>query len=300
MQVISKASDEGISFLGDKEGLVTRAYRDSGGVITIGYGFTMGSKIFADYWMQTRGHALRMGDTITRAESNKLLKALVNEEYGSAVSRKLKPTAQHVFDGSTSGVFNMGTGSLDWKWAKALAAGDIALGARLLLTTAITAAGRPLLGLKRRRAAESHLILTGEYGTVSSTSPSAHSITVEEIREYQRQLKELGFYSGDIDGVKGPLTKGAVENFQRAHGLRVDGNVGNATRSTLARALDAKLRNTTATGGGLATGTGSTAVLDGTSPLTVVLVAVGVFIIISVGFWLWSNRGRVTGQRTMS
>ena len=37
----------------------------------------------------------------------------------------------------------------------------------------------------------------------------------------------------DLDGIYGPATVGAVENYQRAHHLAVDGIVGPATRSAL-------------------------------------------------------------------
>lgn len=298
MTTISTASDQDVAFIGDKEGFVSRTYRDSGGVLTIGFGFTMGSKVFASYWLQTRGHALRMGDTMTRAEGNKLLKALLNEEYGAAVARKVKPTVQHIFGGATSAAFNMGIGGLDWKWGKALAQGLIKEAAALLRVTAITAGGRRLSGLVKRRAAEAHLIETGEYLISPTSTPASQSLDVEAVREYQQQLKTLGYYTGDVDGSRGPLTKGAVENFQRANGLKVDGVVGPATRATLIRALEDKLRNASSSGGGLAIGTGSTALPIETSPLSIVLLATAAFIIIALGFWLWSNRGRFTGVRT--
>jgi peptidoglycan hydrolase-like protein with peptidoglycan-binding domain len=46
------------------------------------------------------------------------------------------------------------------------------------------------------------------------------------VRRLQRRLAALGFAPGRVDGRDGPLTMRAVERFQRAHGLRVDGIVG--------------------------------------------------------------------------
>ena len=39
------------------------------------------------------------------------------------------------------------------------------------------------------------------------------------VRRLQLRLRTLGFRPGPIDGLFGPLTQGAVERFQRAHGL---------------------------------------------------------------------------------
>ena len=49
----------------------------------------------------------------------------------------------------------------------------------------------------------------------------------------QEDLKYLQFYTGAIDGSIGPASKLAVRNFQRTHGLRVDGSVGPNTRAKL-------------------------------------------------------------------
>ena len=46
------------------------------------------------------------------------------------------------------------------------------------------------------------------------------------ILSYQKVLKELGYYTGKLDGLFGPLTKKAVVNFQKANGLMVDGIIG--------------------------------------------------------------------------
>ncbi len=55
----------------------------------------------------------------------------------------------------------------------------------------------------------------------------------EEVRRLQQRLKELGYYSGKVDGDFGSGTKNAVIWFQRQHGLSVDGIAGNATKTAL-------------------------------------------------------------------
>ena len=48
-------------------------------------------------------------------------------------------------------------------------------------------------------------------------------------RQVQEALKNAGFYQGAIDGKNGPLTKDAIKEFQRVHGLTDDGVVGRQT-----------------------------------------------------------------------
>jgi len=45
----------------------------------------------------------------------------------------------------------------------------------------------------------------------------------------QRNLTELGYYHGAVDGVYSPITKAAVLSFQQDNGLRADGAVGAET-----------------------------------------------------------------------
>lgn len=55
-----------------------------------------------------------------------------------------------------------------------------------------------------------------------------------EAKDAQRALQRLGLYDGDLDGKFGPLSKTALEVFQRAWRLPVNSNLNVMTRRTLA------------------------------------------------------------------
>lgn len=54
-----------------------------------------------------------------------------------------------------------------------------------------------------------------------------------EIRKVQEKLIELGYLSGEADGVMGAATSGALGVFQRDNGLDVTGEIDDATRAQL-------------------------------------------------------------------
>jgi len=313
MSVIT-ASEKLIPFTSAFEGTVLKAYKDSGGVITIGIGCTWLSAAFRRYWTAKRGHKLRMGDTMTAAEASEALALLIREEYAPPVAERFAGTGikQHEFDAATDVSYNCGPGALKWKWATALASRAISAAASKLRVTAVTARGssKPLRGLLRRRAAEALLLETGNYGRAHKTQPAVSS-THSDTKEYQAQLVTLGF-DIVVDGVAGPVTITAVRAFQRDKELTIDGRVGPATRATLVRAIEAKrsaqiTTGATATSG--ATGAGiETTIAPSVPPADNVfdwsvamsganwaLWAAVVAIILTVA---WRNRGIVLRKRT--
>lgn len=301
-------SPAAVAFTEAHEGVVLKAYRCPAGVITIGAGFTMGSKVFAAWWKARHGRALAMGDTMTRAESSEVLGKLLNEEYGAAVNAKIGAKIQHHHDGATSVAYNCGTGALAWRWAQALKRGAIGECGSLLRDTAVTANGRKLAGLVKRRAAEARLIETGDYGIVRVAElPPSVSASSADVRWYQEQLAALG-YAVKVTGLRQAKDSDiAVRAFQRDQKLTVDGIVGPATRATIIRALDAKDQKTMTAGGGV-TGTAvgggevvsttpDASALDPSALLPVLYWGIGIAVVVAIAFLAWRYRGKFTGRR---
>lgn len=62
---------------------------------------------------------------------------------------------------------------------------------------------------------------------------SKEGSTGDEVRKIQLKLKELGFYTGAIDGKYGIQTAAAVRKFQQYYGLTSDGIAGDQTIAAL-------------------------------------------------------------------
>lgn len=66
-------------------------------------------------------------------------------------------------------------------------------------------------------------------------SPGADAVADVRLLRIQTELQTLGYYSGDLDGLKGPQTQAAIEAFQRKQKLPV---TGEASDTILARLQD--------------------------------------------------------------
>ena len=77
---------------------------------------------------------------------------------------------------------------------------------------------------------------TGGNGLLTTGDGYAHPQGSTRVRALQRRLRTLGLRPGPVDGFFGAATKAAVERFQHALGLQVDGIVGPRTRQALRRA----------------------------------------------------------------
>ena len=141
-----KISQKGLNLIKSFEGLELKAYKDSVGVVTIGYGST--------------GAHVSMGQTLTVQQAEDLLRKDVSR-FEEGVGKLVKVTInQNQFDALVSFSFNLGLGNLSSSTLlKKLNAGDYE-GASLEFERWNKAGGKVLNGLTRRRLAEKELFLS--------------------------------------------------------------------------------------------------------------------------------------------
>lgn len=253
------ASTKIVQFIGGHEGFVSSWYLDPVHVPTIGYGFTWGSAVFRNWWQTRYGRKFQKGDTISQADAHEILKLIIETEAMPPVEREIAAQRVNVREAAGSMVYNAGAGVTKWKWFQALKRGDVAGAAALWRKTAVTAKGKWLPGLARRRSEEADIAEKGKWpdwlGT-GSTAPQTHVVS-ENVRQVQLWLETLGYQPGPADGVPGQRTKQATARFQRDHGtLKVDGIIGPATLAALQRTIDLRKKagGTVAGGGAVAVG----------------------------------------------
>lgn len=140
-----KASERGIALIREFEGLRLRAYRDGGGVWTIGYGHTL---------------SVRPGMKISKARAEWLLSEdVARTEVQVQIATKAIKLTQNQFDALVSFTFNLGGHRLRSSTLLVkLHAGDYA-GAADEFPRWNKDNGEVVAGLVRRRAAERALFL---------------------------------------------------------------------------------------------------------------------------------------------
>ena len=139
-------SKTGIELLKHFEGCELKAYQDSVGVWTIGYGHTKG---------------IYEGLEITQSEAEKMLIDELPEYEGYITDKVVPMLQQHEFDALVCWVYNLGPTNLSSStMLKKLNAGEFKE-VPFQMKRWDKAGGQPLLGLTRRRNAEA-LLFKGE------------------------------------------------------------------------------------------------------------------------------------------
>lgn len=158
-------SDKGLAFIKEFEGKYLKAYKDEVGVVTIGYGITNSDK--ADYKTVTGRDMVRMGDTITNAQADELLRLAIKRNYGPRVEKAFgKKLTQQVYDAGVS--FDYNTGGINRaSWVPTLIkeGPSASVHYRLSLWNKGKVKGKMVVlrGLTRRREGEWRIIHDGNY-----------------------------------------------------------------------------------------------------------------------------------------
>jgi lysozyme len=195
------------------EGLRLHAYRDVGGVLTIGYGHT--------------GPDVHPGEVITKAAAEAIeakdvgrFAALIEAHLGDA------PTTDDQFGAMVSLAYNIGDGAFNRSTVlKKHRTGD-RQGAADAFLLWDEVHGHVVAGLSRRRREERALYLSGGSSAlrIGDRGPA--------VAELQQKLVAAG-YTLAVDGDFGPQTARAVSAFQADEGLAVDGIAGPETMAAL-------------------------------------------------------------------
>jgi lysozyme len=140
-----KVSEKGLAFIREWEGCELKAYKDGGGVWTIGVGHT--------------GPDVKPGMTITQFEADELLRLDV-EDHDITDLLRGAPTTQNQFDAMSSLAFNIGL----TRFANSTVLKRHRIGNKIGAANAFLLwhfdNGKPVRGLMRRREAERKVYLS--------------------------------------------------------------------------------------------------------------------------------------------
>lgn len=87
--------------------------------------------------------------------------------------------------------------------------------------------GLAVLGMSALTACDLSTILSvgGEGQAAGPVYQPREGVPAKDVRTIQRELTELGYAPGPVDGIIGAKTRAAIRRYQEAAGLRVDGRV---------------------------------------------------------------------------
>ncbi len=250
-----KTSLAGRKAIAQREGNKLTAYVDSVGVLTIGVGHTSSAG----------APKVTKGMKITAAESDAILSRDL-ATFERAVEGTVKvPVNQSQFDALVSLAFNIGGGAFaKSSLVRKLNAGDTRGAADAFLSWNKGKVNGKLVeikGLTTRRKAERAQFLSGKpvqsdakpvapnEPATSATPPAASAEPVRTdsilrrgsrgpiVADLQANLNTLGYGPLHVDEHFGGDTEKAVLEFQRDHGLKVDGIAGGRTSTAIGKAI---------------------------------------------------------------
>lgn len=212
---IMKINDEGLALVKEFEGCRLTAYKCPAGVLTIGYGHTG----------KVNGKNIYLGMKINEKTAEQLLKqdlATFEKAVENCIGLTFKPNSNQ-FSALVSFAFNCGAANL-----KTLVKGRSATTVAEKLLLYNKANGKELSGLTRRRKAERELFLK-PCETTDTTEQEESEVKMPTIKKNSTG-KAVAIWQvivgAEPDGVFGNDTEKATEEFQKKHGLKVDGIVG--------------------------------------------------------------------------
>lgn len=77
------------------------------------------------------------------------------------------------------------------------------------------------------------LVASAPGGVAAVPSAASEPLGPESVRAIQGRLRQLGFYSGQIDGIWGPGMQSSIERFQQGRALQPTGQLNPATVTAL-------------------------------------------------------------------
>lgn len=163
---INRLSPEGLAFLKSWEGLKLQPYRDSGGLLTVGYGHALSQselksgKVYvgqkAVYWR----HGLYQGEADILLEQD-----LLEKEQALFKDKNVRLLPQSKFDALISLVFNIGIEAWERSTLRKLILQNRPLEAGPQFLRWVFDAGKRVPGLERRRLAEKTVWDHGVYAS---------------------------------------------------------------------------------------------------------------------------------------
>jgi peptidoglycan hydrolase-like protein with peptidoglycan-binding domain len=102
-----------------------------------------------------------------------------------------------------------------------------------LLLLAGSALAAATMGCAQQPSTTAPVAAAPAYQPVAPPSAAPRVEPSASVRDAQQQLRQLGYYSGDVDGLMGPATEQAILRFQRAQGLDASGQLNTATADAL-------------------------------------------------------------------